>query len=283
MMLEQQQQIIVVGEDTTDWYQSLVDDCKAIITEAVFNSRWALVEGYHMLGERIATENNLERSEIYGKKILTGLSKSLDTSERTLYRAIQFYEKYPDLDNLPEGKNISWNKIITKYLSKPHVANNSGENEWYTPPEYIEAARVVMGRIDIDPASSDKANEIVQASRYYTKEDDGLTKTWAGKVWMNPPYSIELIKPFVSKYVEDVQSGNISEGIVLVNNATETNWFNELVSVSSAIVFTKGRVRFLDPDGNPGAPLQGQAIIYAGGNTDEFFHQFGEFGWKALL
>ena len=98
------------------WYEDLVEDCKDIITEAIFTSRWALVEGYHQLGERIVTENNLDRKEIYGKNILSRVAKSIGMSERTLYRAIQFYEKYPELDTVPEGKNISWHKLITKYL-----------------------------------------------------------------------------------------------------------------------------------------------------------------------
>ena len=98
------------------WYEALVEDCKDIITEAIFTSRWALVEGYHQLGERIVTENNLDRKEIYGKNILQGLAKSIGMSERTLYYAIQFYEKYPELDTVPEGKNISWHKLVNKYL-----------------------------------------------------------------------------------------------------------------------------------------------------------------------
>ena len=88
------------------WYEALVEDCKDIITEAIFTSRWALVEGYHQLGERIVTENNLDRKEIYGKNILTRVAKSIGIPERTLYYAIQFYEKYPKLDTVPEGKNI---------------------------------------------------------------------------------------------------------------------------------------------------------------------------------
>jgi len=100
-----------------EWYQSLVDDCKSIITEAVFVSRWALVEGYHNLGKRIRRENdNFERAEIYGEKIIACLRESLNISESTIWRAIQFAKKYPDLSKLPEGKNITWNKIITKYL-----------------------------------------------------------------------------------------------------------------------------------------------------------------------
>jgi ParB family chromosome partitioning protein len=167
---------------------------------------------------------------------------------------------------------------------KPHVSNNSGENEWYTPPEYIAAAVAVMGRIDIDPASSDKANETVKASRYYTKDDDGLSQIWAGKVWMNPPYARGLIDKFTAKYAEYVTDGYISEGIVLVNNATETNWFMELVNVSDAIVFTKGRIKFMNVDLEAdGKPLQGQALIYSGKNPDGFLSEFLQFGWGARL
>lgn len=121
--------------EVQEWYRALVEDCKAIITEAVFISRWARVEGYHQLGERIATENNLNREEIYGKKILQGLAKSLNTSERTLYYAIQFFEKYPQLDEVPEGKNISWNKIVTQYLPE-------GSKELDAPAQEDKAAEL---------------------------------------------------------------------------------------------------------------------------------------------
>ena len=169
------------------------------------------------------------------------------------------------------------------YKLKPHVAQNSGENEWYTPPEFIEAARKVMGGIDLDPASSEIANRIVQAKYYFTKEEDGLEKVWYGNVFMNPPYASELIKQFAEKFSTHVIDGSISQGIVLVNNATETLWFREIIDCASAVVFTTGRVKFLDPQGNPGAPLQGQAIIYCGTNEIEFLEQFSKFGWGARL
>ena len=171
------------------------------------------------------------------------------------------------------------------YKLKPHVANNSGENEWYTPPEYIEAARIVLGgRIDLDPASSDIANRhIVKAETFYTKENSGLNKHWSGNVWMNPPYAADLIRQFTSKFAFHVIEGNIKTGIVLVNNATETAWFRELIDCASAVVFTSGRVRFLDPQGNPGAPLQGQALIYFGEKPLAFIFEFKKFGWGAVL
>jgi hypothetical protein len=51
---------------------------------------------------------------------------------------------------------------------KPHVSHSTGENEWYTPPEHLDAARAVLGAIDLGPASSDKAQETVGAGNYFT-------------------------------------------------------------------------------------------------------------------
>ena len=161
----------------------------------------------------------------------------------------------------------------------PHVSHNSGENEWYTPSEYIESARAVMGGIDLDPASSEIANRTVKAAKYYTKEDDGLKQEWTGKVWMNPPYAQPLIRQFSEAVSERYRSGKIDEAIVLVNNATETGWFQTMVKESSAICFPRTRIRFLDMDGNPsGAPLQGQAILYFGFDKNVFKNEFSKYG-----
>ena len=127
---------------------------------------------------------------------------------------------------------------------KPHVSFNSGNNEWYTPKEFIDAARLVMGTIDLDPASSEIANETIQAEKIYTAKDNGLSLPWFGNVWLNPPYSSDLIGQFAEK----VKAKEYNQVIVLVNNATETAWFADIVSVASAIVFPTSRVKFYKPD-----------------------------------
>lgn len=178
-----------------------------------------------------------------------------------------------------EGEDTSWlDDEHEAKESKPHVAHNSGENEWYTPSAYIEAARLAMGGIDLDPATSDLANETVQASTYFTILDDGLTKRWFGRVWMNPPYSQPEINHFAQKVVESVGAGDVQQACVLVNNATETGWFQALLSEASAVCLPKSRIRFVGPDGQKGAPLQGQAILYFGQRTAEFAAVFSEFG-----
>lgn len=159
----------------------------------------------------------------------------------------------------------------------PHVANNSGDNEWYTPPEHIAAARVVLGCIDLDPASHAEANEVVRAEKFYTAEDDGLAQEWAGRVWMNPPYAGDLIGKFVEKLAQEVEGGSVPEAIVLVNNATETRWFARLAGVAAFLCFPTGRVQFWHPR-KESVPLQGQCFAYIGQNGSLFCEVFEKFG-----
>ena len=164
-----------------------------------------------------------------------------------------------------------------------HVSNNSGDNEWYTPKEYIDAVKSVMGSIDVDPASSQIANTIVQAATYYTVADDGRNKDWTGNVFMNPPYAHPLIDEFTNKLISEIQSGNTKQAIVLVNNATETKWFQSLANKAAAVCFPQSRLRFWSPEKASATPLQGQAFLYFGNDIKAFRSEFGKYGFVAVI
>lgn len=161
-----------------------------------------------------------------------------------------------------------------------HRAQGTGENEWYTPAQYIELARRVMGGFDVDPASNPIAQETVRASIYYTEETNGLDKPWNGRVWLNPPYAQPAISHFADKIVEEAQSGRCTEAIVLTHNYTDTGWFQKMARAASAICFTRGRIRFESPSGERASPTQGQAFFYFGPNIEAFVSAFdGEVGF----
>jgi hypothetical protein len=163
-------------------------------------------------------------------------------------------------------------------IATPHVARNSGENEWYTPQEFIQAAHNAMGGIDCDPASCEQANRVIGAGVYFDKDSNGLEQLWRGRVWMNPPYAQPLIGLFAEAVANKFETGEIEQACVLVNNATETAWFQRMLETAQTLCLPRTRVRFLDPHGRPGAPLQGQAVIYFGQRHAEFRNAFAGFG-----
>ena len=97
----------------------------------------------------------------------------------------------------------------------PAPVTPTGKDEWYTPPSIIEAARQLMGSIDVDPASCAVANRIVRANIFHTAADDGLHQPWFGNVWCNPPYSAAMTRAFHTKLGIELDAGRTSKACFL--------------------------------------------------------------------
>ena len=164
-----------------------------------------------------------------------------------------------------------------EWLDPGRHGNLKGEYEWYTPSEFIDAARAVMGGIDLDPASCEDAQETVQATTYYTEEENGLTKDWSGRVFLNPPFAHPTVKFFADKLLQSYQSGSVPQAVYLSNACTDTGWWQGL-SRSGVVCFPEGRIKFKGPNDQGQSPTLGQTLIYLGDQKDLFRQVFGAFG-----
>lgn len=155
----------------------------------------------------------------------------------------------------------------------------TGDNEWFTPSEYIERARRALGAIDLDPASHQLAQKRVNAGTFFTRKDDGLKQEWHGRVWLNPPYTQPDIELFVDKLLEEVAASRTTAAIMLTHNYTDTAWFQKAALQATLVCFTRGRIAFESPDGEKAAPTQGQAFFYFGEIVKDFERGFADVGF----
>jgi len=156
----------------------------------------------------------------------------------------------------------------------------SDSDEWYTPRAYVEAARQVMGSIDLDPASCPLANLTVKATAIYTQADDGLRYPWHGNVWLNPPYGNEKDR-FVDYALAELAAGRLRQAVLCLNShATDTVWFQPLWDYP--VCLTHHRVRFMGGANGKAAaetaPTTGTAFVYLGPRSDRFASSFAQFG-----
>jgi phage N-6-adenine-methyltransferase len=172
-------------------------------------------------------------------------------------------------------------KIVESYrggLPEDSRSLGTGEYEWYTPAEYVAAARDVLGAIDLDPASSEAAQRTVQAARYFSKQDDGLTHEWHGRIWLNPPYAAPLLSYFVDKLIAEYQARRTTAALLLTHNFSDSAWFHSAARVASAVCFTRRRIAFIHALGKGSAPTQGQTFFYFGADVATFARRFSRHG-----
>lgn len=154
--------------------------------------------------------------------------------------------------------------------------------EWYTPAQYIKAARAVMGGIDLDPASCELANRVVKATKYYTKHDDGLAQSWYGRVWLNPPYGRTDSKQkanagaWIRRLIEHHKTGAIEQAILLVNAWTSRKWFDPLWAYP--LCFHRGSLSFYNKAGIGSRNPVSNIFVYLGPNEQAFIDVFSRFG-----
>lgn len=158
-----------------------------------------------------------------------------------------------------------------------HEHQHSGDVEFYTPETIIEAAREAMGGIDLDPASCLEANRVVRASRFYTRETDGLSLPWYGRVWENHPFEKNKNHLWINKLIGEYLVGNVEAACCITWANIDTDWFRPLLAYPQC--FPHGRIHYRQPGGKTkkGAP-KGSVITYLGDDVERFARAFEHIG-----
>lgn len=164
--------------------------------------------------------------------------------------------------------------------SRNRLGGKHDSDSYGTPPEVVELEVRVLGAIELDPMSNAAANKVVGAKKFWTKKDDALERVWKAKtVHLNPPYSFPLVEKSVQKFVKEYRAKHFGAGIVLVNNATETEWF-QLLLAEFPVCFPDRRLSFLVGETPMTQNRQAQAFFCAGPKSvqQRFFDVFGAVG-----
>lgn len=215
------------------------------------------------------------------------IEENFEGSRRTAQVYMQIAERKPELAEGAKAQHAAHLSIrdalkqLTPAKGSTEALQSSESNEWYTPLEYVESARKLMGGIDLDPASCEVANRVVRAKKYYTEKDDGLAKLWKGRIWLNPPYgrgdrNESNQEIWSGKLIEQHRSKSVREAVLLVNAVTDRAWFQPLWGYP--LCFVEKRISFYTETGVGAQPTHGSAFVYFGSKAKAFVNLYSEFG-----
>jgi phage N-6-adenine-methyltransferase len=210
--------------------------------------------------------------------LITGTGKKTKKDREIkcpLKRAKQAYRQLPE----------SYRKSFFEYVGNPQgfntiqAARRYDSDSWGTPKHVIDLVKMVLGEIELDPASSDKhQSRRIQAKRFFSKADDGLKQKWIAKtLFVNPPFSNN--KTWVPKALHEFKCGHVQEMILLVPNDTKPVWWHSTFKAMHAVCITKGALALHDPrdDVARRSPM-GFHLFYFGPKPDKFVRVFAELG-----
>lgn len=182
------------------------------------------------------------------------------------------------------GQGVLFDGLF-EYRQKPGRGSgqvSSQTEDWYTHPEVVNLTRTLFsGTIDLDPMSCEKANEVVKAVKFYTAEQDGLTRPWFGNLLWNPPWggsdANSAKRRGVKKLIGAFTAGEVHNAICVLNsNAVTTSWFAPLLAFPVCI--PPRRIMHYGPHGEGGSPNSGTILVYVGVGVDRFAEVFGGLG-----
>lgn len=199
---------------------------------------------------------------------------------------------------------------MEELLNNAQLINQTSETwDYYTPEFLTDGGRLVMGSIDLDPATSKAANHFVKATSIFTAKDNGLVQPWHGNVWLNHPFhrgwtackpdcqrvTCQKINPktseprghvyhdipsnmdWIRKLIREYNTGNIEQACCLTYALTSEAWYKPLMAYPQC--FLSPRTNYYLPDGTLKAGnTKGSSVTYLGDRVDEFYDVFSQYG-----
>lgn len=165
----------------------------------------------------------------------------------------------------------------------PRKGEGTCSDERYTPQWVLDLALAVMGGIDLDPCADPLKR--VPATQHYTKEDDGLERAWAGKVFLNPPYSGS--SHWFKHLCIYAESGAVTEAMVLVPVTSLGSKGARLLMKRTASCLTLFDRSFnflgMDYEELPTTSPIPLCLVYIGTNATRFLEHTSDRGYGMLV
>lgn len=127
---------------------------------------------------------------------------------------------------------------------------------WATPQEFFdELDREFHFNLDVCALP-----ENAKCERYYTPEQDGLSQTWKGVIWCNPPYGREIGSWVRRAYLASAVGA--ATVVMLLPARTDTRWFHEYIygRSNTEIRFIRGRLHF--GGAKNAAPFPSMVVVF---------------------
>jgi hypothetical protein len=133
-----------------------------------------------------------------------------------------------------------------------HHSANAQTHTWLTPPHILDA----LGPFDLDPCAAPEPRPWRTAAVHWTHEDNALNREWHGRVWLNPPFRLDLCAAFMARMADH------NHGTALLFARTETDLFFRFVwERASSVLFLRGRPHFHRPNGVRAAANSGCPVV----------------------
>ena len=125
----------------------------------------------------------------------------------------------------------------TNGTSDLSVHFSSATPEWSTPQDLFDALSFSYGGFTLDPCAT---KENAKCAQFFTREQDGLSQPWTGKVFVNPPYGRDIGR-WVKKAWEESLKGALV--VLLLPARVDTRWWHDYVR-KGHVYFLRGRLKF---------------------------------------